>query len=112
MANKNFREMSSTNNEEKNLLLLKDLLETERIKFINILLQCQKHVYIDKLDDIVTKYNNTYHRTIKKKPVDVNSSRYIYFNKENSKEAPKFKIGCNVRISKYKNIFAKGYFPN
>ena len=69
-------------------------------------------MYIDKLDDIVNKYNSTYHRTIKMKPVNVKSSTYIDFNKENNKESPKFKIGDNVKISKYKDIFAKDYFPN
>ena len=71
-----------------------------------------KNVYIDKLADIVNKYNNTYHSTIKIKPVDVKSSSNIDFNKESNKEDPKFKVGDHVRISKYKNIFAKGYFPN
>ena len=66
-----------------------------------------KNVYIDKLDDIVNRYNNIYPRTIKMKPVDVKSSIYIDFNKENNKEAHKFKVGDNVKISKYKNIFAK-----
>ena len=70
-----------------------------------------KKLCIDKLDDIVNKYN-TYHRTIKMKPVDVKSSTYINFNKENNKEGPKFKVGDLVRISKYENIFAKGYVPN
>ena len=66
-----------------------------------------KNVYIDKLDDIVKKYNNTYHRTIKMTPDNVKSTIYIDFNKENSKEGPKFKVGDNVRISKHKSIFAK-----
>ena len=69
-----------------------------------------KNVYIDKLADIVNKYNNTYHSTIKIKPVDVKSSSNIDFNKESNKEDPKFKVGDHVRISKYKNIFAKSYF--
>ena len=60
-----------------------------------------KTVYIYKLDDIVNKYNNTYHRTTIMKPVD--------FNKENNKEGPKLKVGNRVRISKCKNIFAKGF---
>ena len=51
-----------------------------------------KYVYIDKLDEIVNKYNNTYHRIIKMKPVDVSPSMYISSNKENSKEGPKFKV--------------------
>ena len=62
---------------------------------------------IDKLGDIVNKYNNTYHSTNKIKPVDVKSRRYIDFNKENNKENPKFKVGDYVRISKYKNILEK-----
>ena len=69
-------------------------------------------MYIDKLNDIFNKYNNTYHNTIKMKPVDVKSSTYIDSSKEINDKDPKFKIGDIVRISKYKNIFAKGYTPN
>ena len=61
-------------------------------------------MYIDKLDDIVNKYNNTYQRTINMKPVNIKSNTYSDFNKENNKEDPKFKNGDHVRISKYKNI--------
>ena len=71
-----------------------------------------KNVYVDKLDETVDICNNKYHRTIKMKPGDVTSSRYIDFNEENNKEGPKFKVGDIVEISKYKNIFAKGYVPN
>ena len=71
-----------------------------------------KNVYIDKLDDIVDEYNNTYHRTIKMKPVDVKDNTYIDFEKEVNNKNPKFKIADHVKISKYKNIFAKGYTPN
>ena len=59
-----------------------------------------KSVYIDKMDDIVNKYNKTYHRTIKMKPVDLMLSMYIDFNKENNKEGPKFKIGDHVKSCK------------
>ena len=69
-------------------------------------------MYINKLDDIVNKYNDTYNSTIKMKPVEVKLSTHIDFNKKNNKEDPRFKIGDNVRTSKYKNIFAKGYVPN
>ena len=69
-------------------------------------------MYIDKLDDIVNKYNNTYHSTIKMKPADLKSSTCIGSSKEINYQDPKFKIGGIVRISKYKNIFAKGYVPN
>ena len=71
-----------------------------------------KNVYIDKLDVIVGEYNNTYHRTIKMKPVDVKDNTYIDFKKEVNNKDPKFKFGDHVRISKYKNSFAKGYTPN
>ena len=71
-----------------------------------------KNVYIDKLDDIVKKYNNTYHTSIKMKPVDVKDNTYIDVKKEINDKDPKFKISDHVRISKYKNIFAKGYMPN
>ena len=71
-----------------------------------------KNVYIDKLNDIVPKYNNTYHRTIKMKPIDVKDNTFIDFKKEVNDKDPKFKFGDYVRISKYKNIFAKGYTPN
>ena len=70
-----------------------------------------KNVYINKLDDLVNKYNNTYHSTIKIKPVDVKSSMFIDFDKKNNMEDPKFKVVDHVRISKYKSIFIKGYVP-
>ena len=69
-------------------------------------------MYIDKLDDIVNEYNNTYHRTIKMKPADVKDNTYIDFKKEVNDKNPKFKVGGQVRISKYKNIFTKRYTPN
>ena len=68
--------------------------------------------YIYKLDDKVNKYNNTYHSTIKIKPVDVKSNTRIDASKEIDNKNPKFKIGDIARISKYKNIFAKRYTPN
>ena len=71
-----------------------------------------KNVYIDKLDDIVNEYNNTYHRTIKMKPIEVKDNTYIDSIKEVNDKDSKFKVGDHVRISKYKNIFAKGYPPN
>ena len=71
-----------------------------------------KNVYFDVLDDIVNKYNNTVHRTIKMKPIDVKDNTYVDSKKEVNDKDPKFKVGDHVRISKYKNIFAKGYTPN
>ena len=70
------------------------------------------NVDTNQLDDTVSEYNNTYHRKLKMKPVDVKDNTYIDFEKEVNNKDPKLKIGDHVRISKYKNIFAKGYTPN
>ena len=69
-------------------------------------------MYIDKLNDIVNKYNNTYYRTIKMKPIDVKDNTYINIDKDVNNKDPKFKVGDHIGISKYKNIFAKDYTPN
>ena len=66
-----------------------------------------KNASFDELGDIVKKYNNTVHKTIKIKPIDVTADSYANYN-----EDPKFKFGNHVRISKYKNNFAEGYTPN
>ena len=71
-----------------------------------------KNVYFDVLDDIVNKYNNTVHRTIKMKPIDVTSDSYAEYNEDSNKKDPKFRIGDDFNISKYENIFAKEYAPN
>ena len=71
-----------------------------------------KNVYNDKLDDIIHKYNNKKHRTIKMKPIDVKGNTYINIGKEVNDNDPKFKVDDYVRISKNKNIFAKSYTPN
>ena len=72
-----------------------------------------KNVYFDMLNEIVNKYNNTVHRTIKMKPIEVTDDYYAEYNEDPSnKKDPKFKVGDHVRISKYKNVFAKGYAPN
>ena len=71
-----------------------------------------KNVYIDKLDDIVRKYNNKKHKTIKMKLIHVKDNTYIDFGKEVNDNDPKFKVGDHVRMLKYKNIFAKDYTPN
>ena len=103
--------MYSTHNEEKSVV---DERFTRALKnkIYNYITSICKNVYIDKLDDIVNKYNNTYHSTIKMKPVDVKLSTYIDSSKKINDEDLKFKIGDIVRISKYKNISAIGYIPN
>ena len=87
-------------------------IRTLKNKIYKYMFPVSKNVYIDKLDDIVNKYNNTQHITIKMKPIDVQASTYVVFNKENNNESPKSKIDDHVRISKYKNISAKGSVPN
>ena len=71
-----------------------------------------KNVYFNVLDDLVNKYSDTVHRKIKMKPTDVISDSYAEYNEDSNVTKPKFKVGDHVRISKYKNIFAKGYTPN
>ena len=71
-----------------------------------------KNVYFDVLNDIADEHNNTYHRTIKMKPIDVGDDSFAEYNEESNEKDPKFKVGDHVRISKYRNIFAKGYAPN
>ena len=86
-------------------------MKTKFTNNLNLKLNTWRNVYIAKLDDIVYKYNNTYN-TIKIKSVVVKSSTYIDCGREIIDKNFKFKIGDIVRISKYKNIFAKGYVPN
>ena len=71
-----------------------------------------KNVYFDVLDDIADKYNNTVHRTIKMKPINVAGNSYVEYNEDFNKKDPTFKVGDRVKISKYKNIFGKGYTPD
>ena len=71
-----------------------------------------KNVYFNVLDDIVNKYNNTVQRTIKIKPIDVTNDSYAEYSEDFNKKGPKYKVNDHVRISKYKNIFAKRYVPN
>ena len=103
--------MYSTHIEGKSVLAER-LIGTLKSKIYKYMTSISKNVYIDKLDDIVDEYNNTYHTTIKMKPIDVEDNTYINTDKKTNVKDPKFKVGDRVRISKYKNIFAKGYTPN
>ena len=105
---KNDIEMYSTHNEEKSVVAER-FSRTLRNKMYKYMTSISKNLHIDKLHYIVNKYNNTHHNTIKMKPVDVMSSTYI--DSSNDKDS-KFKIGEIVRISNYKDIFAKVYVPN
>ena len=103
--------MYLSHNEGKSVVAAR-FIRTIKNKIYKYMTSISKNLYIDKLDDIVNKYNNTYHRTIKMKPVDVKSSRYIDSSKEINDGDRKFKIGDIVRILKYKNICTKGYVSN
>ena len=103
--------MYSTHNEGKSVFAER-FIRTLKSKIYKYMTSISKNVYIDKLDYIVDKYNNTYHTSIKMKPIDVKDNTYINADKEINNKDPKFKVGDHVRISKYKNIFAKGYMPN
>ena len=108
---KNDIEMYSTHNEGKSVVAER-FIRTIKNKIYKHMTSRSNNVYIDKLDNIVNEYNNTKHRTTKMKPIDVKDNTYIDFGKEVNDKDPKFKVGDHVRISKYKNIFAKGYAPN
>ena len=103
--------MYSTNNEGK-FVVAERFIRMLKSKIYKSMTSISKNLYIDKLDDIVDEYNNTYHTTIKMKPIDVKDNTYINSDKETNDKDPKFKVGDRVRISKNKNIFAKGYTPN
>ena len=103
--------MYSTHNEGKSVVAER-FIRTLKSKIYKHMTLISKNVYIDKLDDIVNEYNNTYHTTIKMKPIDVKDNTYINTDKETNDKDPNFKVGDRVRISKYKNICAKGYTPN
>ena len=103
--------MYSKHNEGKSVIAER-FIRTIKNKIYKYMTSISKNVYIDKLDDIVDEYNNTKHRTIKIKPTDVKDNTYTDFGKEVNDNDPKFKVGDHARISKYRNIFAKGYNPN
>ena len=103
--------MYSTHNVGKSVVAER-FIRTLKNKIYKYMTSISKNVYIDKLDDIVNEYNNTYHRTIKMKPIDVKDNTYINVDNEVNDRDPKFKMGDYVKISKYKNIFSKDYTPN
>ena len=100
--------MYSTHNEGKSIIF-KRFIRTLNKEIYKYMTSVSKNVYIDRLDNIVDKYNNRYQSAIKMKPVDVKSSTYIDSSKESNNKDHKFKIGDIIRILKYKNNFTKGY---
>ena len=91
--------MYSTQHEGKSVVSER-LVRTLKTKIYKYMTSIPKNVYIDKLDEIVNKYNNIYHRTIEMKVVDVKDNTYIEFGKESNNKDPKFKTSDHVRISK------------
>ena len=91
--------MYSTHNKGKSVVT-KRFIRTLKNEIYKYMTSLSKNMYINKLEDIVDKYNNTYHSTMKLKPVDMKSSTYSDFDKRNNKEGPKFKVCNHVRISK------------
>ena len=104
-------EMYPTHNEGKSVVA-EVFIRTLKNKIYRHITAIPKNVYFNVLNDIVHKYNNTYHKTIKMKPIDVKNDSFAEYNEESNEKDPKFKVGDHTRISKYKNIFAKGYAPN
>ena len=103
--------MYSIHNEGRSIIA-EGFVRTLKNKIFKHMTAISKNVYFDVLDDIVNKYNNTVHRTIKMKPIDVKDNTYVDWKKEVNDKNPKFKVGDHVRVSNYKNIFAKGCTPN
>ena len=103
--------MYSTHTEGKSVFAER-FIRTLKSKIYKYMTAISKNVYIDKLDDIVDEHNNRYHTAIKMKPIDVKDNTYINAAKEINNKDPKIKVGDHVRISKYKNIFGKGYMRN
>ena len=107
---KNDIEIYSKDNEGKSVIAER-FFRTLKNKSYKYMTSISNNENINTLD-IVNKYNNTYHNTTKMKPINVKSSTYIDSSKKINKKAPKFKVGDIIRISKYKNNFAKAYVPN
>ena len=111
MLEKNGIEIQSTHNEGKSDVAER-FIRTLKNKIYKYMASISENLYIDKLDDIVNEYNNTYHKTTKMNPIDVKDNTYIDSIKKGDGKHPQFQVGNHVTISKYKNIFAKRYTPN
>ena len=99
-------EMYLMHNEEKSVVA-EGLIRTLKSRVYKYKISISKNVHINKLDDIVNEYNNTYHKTIKMKPIDVKNNIYINSSKEVNHKDPIFQVGDYVRISKNKKYLQK-----
>ena len=102
--------MYSTYNKGKSVVAER-FIRTLKDKLYKHMTATSKNVYYNVLDDVFSKYNNTKHSTIKMKPIDIKNNKRVYIDEHNEKDS-RFKVDDRVRISKFKNIFAKGYTPN
>ena len=98
--------MYSIHNEGKSVFAER-FIRTMKTKIYKYMTSVSKKVYIDKLDDIVREYSNTYHRTIKMKLVDVKDNTYIDFKKEVNDKDPTFKVNKSVYIAKSRQRYHK-----
>ena len=103
--------MYSTHNAGKSVVAER-FIRTLKNKIYKHMTAVSKNIYFDVLNHIVDEYNNTYHKTIKMKPIHVGDDSFSEYNEKSNEKEPKFKVGDHVRISAYKNIFTKGYAPN
>ena len=104
----NNTEMYSTYNEGKSVVAER-FIRTLKNKIFKHMTVVSKHVYFDVLGDIVNKYNNTVHRTIKMKPSDVTSDFYAEYNEDSNEKDPKFKVADRIGISRYKKTALKKF---
>ena len=104
--------MYSTYNEVKSVVAERFIRNLKNKVLKHMTVVSKKVYYFDVLDAIVNKYNNTVHRSIKMRPIDVTSDSYAEYSEDSNVTKPKFNVGDYVRISKYKKIFAKGCTQN
>ena len=104
-------EMYSTYNEGKSVVAER-FVRTLKNKLYKHVTAIGKNVYWNVLDDVVEKYNDTINRSIGMKPKDVKSNKKAVYVEESNEKSARFSVGNRVRISKFKNTFAKGYTPN
>ena len=103
--------MYSAHNEGKSVVTER-FIRNLKNKIYKHMTAISKNVYFDVLNDFVYKYNNTCHKTIKMKPIDVKSDFFSKYNEESNEKDSKFTVNDHVRISKPKHFFAKEYAPN
>ena len=103
--------MHSTHNERKSVVPER-FIRALKNKIYKHIRANSENLHFNVLNDIVDTYNNTYHKRIKIKSIDRKSASFAKYNEDSNEKGAKFEVGDHVRISKYRNIFAKGYFPD